>query len=73
MKHGLQDIDWKYVASCLAHEGSDVQSVFFKAFVKECLSWGTHYQIEQQLAWVNGELTKDEKEVLSMITFQTAP
>ena len=70
MKIGLQEIDWEYIASVLAHEGADKQIPFFKAFVKECLSWGTRYQVEIQLANINSRLSKEEREVLGMIGFE---
>ena len=69
MRHGLQEIDWAYVGAALANEGSPEQATFFKAFVKECNSWGTRLQVEQQLAFINRELTSDEKETLGMIGY----
>jgi len=69
MKHGLQDIDWKYVGACLARTGDGGQAEFFKAFIAECSTWGTRYQVEQQLAFVNRKLTKDEREVLGMLSY----
>lgn len=70
MIKGLPEIPWEYFASVLAHRGSDEQLVFFKAFVKECLSWGTRYQVQLQLASVNEKLTTEERELLSMIGYE---
>jgi len=71
MKHGLlKEIDWAYVGACLANEGDIEQAQFFSSFVKECNSWGTKYQIEQQLAFINLKLSEDEKKTLSMLSYQ---
>lgn len=69
MKLGLQDIKWEYAGAKLAIADESEQATFFKAFVKECLSWGTSYQVGVQLAGVSQELTEKEKEVLSQITY----
>lgn len=70
MKHGLADIDWAYIGSALARSDGIEQSLFFKSFVKECLTWGTNYQVEIQMAFVNGKLTDEEKGVLGMIGYK---
>ena len=71
MKKGLMtEIDWGYIGALLAQEGDDMQSEFFKAFVKECKSWGTNYQVELQLAGVNQLLTDEEKEALAMLSYK---
>jgi hypothetical protein len=62
-----KDFDWEYVGAVLAQSGDDEQAIFFKAFVKECNSWGTRLQVEGQLASVNLKLTPDEKKTLGMI------
>ena len=68
MKYGFIDIDWKYIGARLANE-SDVEQIdFFKGFIKECLSWGTRFQVEQQLAHINHKLTDEEREILSMLS-----
>jgi hypothetical protein len=69
MKIGLQDVDWGYVGAMLSRESDESQVKFFKAFVKEALSWGSNYQVEQQLAFVNLKLTEKEKEVLGMLSY----
>ena len=69
MKLGLRDIDWAQVGAELAQGDSKEQSTFLKAFIREMNSWGTHAQVEQQLAYVNGELTKEERETLAMLSF----
>ena len=73
MKYGLIELDWGYVGSQLAHEDDNTQAKFLKAFVKECGTWGTQFQIEKQLAGVNRQLDDDEKDVLSMLTYKEAP
>ena len=69
MKLGLQEIKWGYVGARLANEGDVEQAEFLKAFIKECLSWGTRYQVEEQLAFVNHKLTSEERQVLSMLSY----
>lgn len=69
MRQGLMN-DWKYAGACLANGDSDEQVDFLRAFVKECLSWGTRYQVELQLANVNHGLTSEERKVLSMIGYK---
>lgn len=66
---GLQEVDWGYVGACLAREGHHEQVEFFKSFVKECRSWGTSYQVETQLSYINGCLSSDERDTLSMISY----
>ena len=71
MKQGITtDIDWKYIGASLARESDNEQIDFFKSFVKECLSWGTAYQVEQQLCFINRKLTSDEIDTLAMITYK---
>jgi len=70
MKLGIRDIDWSQVGAMLAQADDIEQADFFKAFVKECNSWGTHYQVELQLAGVNQKLTKEEKQILGMLGFE---
>jgi hypothetical protein len=69
MRLGLRDIDWSQAGSQLARCGDDEQAEFFKAFVKECKSWGTNHQVELQLAGVNRRLTTDEKQTIGMIGY----
>lgn len=71
MKLGmLKEIDWSYIGALLAQEDDNIQAEFFKAFVFECGTWGTHYQVEMQLAYVNEKLTQEEKEVLGMLSYK---
>jgi hypothetical protein len=71
MKKGIiTEIDWPYIGAVLANEGSEEQVQFFKAMAKEMRSWGTQHQVEFQLADVNKELTKEEKEIFSMLSFE---
>lgn len=71
MRYGLRgDIDWEYLGALLAQSGDNEQAAFLKAFVKECNSWGTRYQVEKQLAFINRKLTKEERETLGMITYE---
>ena len=67
MIRGNSLIDWERAGAELAQQSSDLQIKFFKAFVKECRSWGTYLQVEQQLCHVNLGLTQEEREVLKMI------
>jgi hypothetical protein len=69
MKLGLRDIDWQQVGAQLAQSSDNEQITFFKAFVKECNSWGTSHQVELQLAVVMGGLTKKERETLAMLGY----
>ena len=70
MKRGIRtEADWDLVGSELARLGDDDQIKFFKAFVKECNTWGTNWQVSQQLACINRGLTKEEIEQLSQITY----
>lgn len=64
---GLQEIDWEYAGACLARGDANEQTKFFKAFVKECRTWGTRWLVQQQLACVNRLLSDSEKECLGMI------
>ena len=68
MRQGLTN-DWAYVGACLAHSDDNEQATIFKAFVKECQSWGTRLQIESQLAHVSLKLTSEERETLAMIGY----
>jgi hypothetical protein len=69
MKLGIIDVDWEQVGAMLAQSDDVKQAKFFKAFVKECNSWGTSHQVESQLAGVNQKLTKEEKQTLGMIGY----
>ena len=69
MRLGLQDTNWKYIGAVLANSDSGDQLEFFRGFLKECSSWGTRIQVEQQLATVNLELTKEERAALSMLSY----
>lgn len=69
-RQGLPIPDWDYLGALFAREGSDEQVKFFKAFVKECNSWGTYLQVQNQLAMINHDLTKEERETLSMIGYE---
>lgn len=61
--------DWKLIGAYLAQADDNDQAAFFSAFVKECLTWGTEYQVEMQFAFINEKLTKKEIEILGMLTF----
>lgn len=69
MRIGLQNTDWSYIGAYLARADDKEQAEFFKAFVKESLSYGTNHQAEMQLASINMLLSKDEKELLSSISY----
>jgi len=70
MRMGIKkDFDWEYLGAVLAQDGDDTQAAFFKAFIKECKSWGTNHQVELQLSHINSLLTEDEKETLKMLSY----
>ena len=70
MKLGMiKEVDWELIGASLANEGDDIQSLFFKALIKELNSWGTSYQVGIQLAGISHKLTKSEKETLSQISY----
>ena len=69
MRIGLQNTDWAYIGAYLARGDDKEQAEFFKSFAKESLSYGTNHQAEMQLASINCLLSKEEKELLSMITY----
>ena len=67
MRMGIREIDWPMVGAMFANESDSNQAAFFKALVKEFRTWDTNHQAEMQLAFVNGRLTADERELLSML------
>ena len=69
MRAGIKDIDFEYAGALLAQSDDVEQTKFFKSFVKECKSWGTNHQVELQLAGVNQNLTKEERETLYMLGY----
>ena len=62
----MTEIDWEYIGASLAQDDEIAQTKFFRAFVKECKSWGTNYQVESQLAGVNLNLTDEERDALAL-------
>ena len=71
MRQGIyKEPDWQYLGALLAQQDDNEQVAFFQGFAAECRSWGTHLQIEQQLAYVNNGLSKEDRELLSMITYK---
>ena len=71
MRFGItKDYDWELIGAQLAQLGDIEQVAFFKAFVAECKTWGTHLQVERQFSCINSKLTQDERETLSMITYE---
>lgn len=74
MRLGItKETDWEYVGALLARGDDNEQAAVLKAFVKECLTWGTRLQVERQLAFVNAKLTHEEREVLAMLSYEDAP
>lgn len=59
--------DWKLLGALLANEDEITQADFFKALVKEMDNWGTTFQKQSQLVWVNQRLTDKEKDILSCL------
>jgi hypothetical protein len=53
----------------LAQADDNEQAECLKAFVKECGTWGTRFQVEQQLAGVNLKLTPEERETLKTLGY----
>ncbi len=71
MRYGIkQPFDWSLAGAELARQDDETQAQFFKSFLKECNTWGTHHQVEIQLSFINGKLTKEEREQLGMLSFQ---
>jgi len=70
MRLGLEEIKWEYVGAKLAHRDDDDQVNFLRGFIKECLTWGTKYQIQLQFATVNRKLTPEEREIISMLGYE---
>lgn len=71
MRYGIEkDVDWEYMGALLAQSDDNNQAKCLKAFVKECLSWGTALQVEKQLAYTNAQLTDEERDTLSMLSFK---
>lgn len=64
------EINWGLLGAEVAQQNGEIQTEFFKAFVKECHSWGTHFQIETQLLDINQNLTPHEREILSILSYQ---
>lgn len=61
-------VDPNDVAACLARSDDDVQSEFFRVFLKELrVSCGTSYNTEMQLAFVRAKLSKEDREELRML------
>ena len=60
---------WEHVGAMLADSNADEQAAFFKAFIRECDSWGTHFQVQSQLATINLRLNKHERETISMLGY----
>jgi len=64
-------IDYNSVAAFLANENDEIQAEFFKTFIIELQKvCKTHYHTEFQLAGINQNLSKEERELLSMIGFE---
>jgi len=71
MRLGMtENVDWAYIGALLARDDDNSQVTFFKSFINECNSWGTHYQIEKQFAMINIKLTDTEKEQLYMLSYK---
>ena len=70
MRQGIRtEIDWKLVGAELAQADDEQQAACFTAFCKECRSFGTHFQAESQLAFVNQKLSEENKELLKMLSY----
>ena len=69
MKQGIA-YQWEFLGSVLANEDSAEQIKFFKAFLKEMTTWGTTFQQQTQLCWINEKLTDDEKDIIKMLGYK---
>jgi hypothetical protein len=62
-------VDWETADALLANANDGEQVKFFKAFVNECLSWGTFHAAQTQLATVNRKLDERDRRLLSMLGY----
>lgn len=69
MKTGIL-FNWTLAGALLATEDADTQAQFFKAFIKEILTWPTCHQREMQLMFINEKMTDEEKELLSCLGYK---
>lgn len=67
---GLITPDWTHIGAVLANSTDAEQVAFFKGFVAELLTWPTRQQVERQLITVNDQLSPEEVEVLSSLTYK---
>ena len=71
MRAGIRtSIDWSLVGAELAQDDDCAQVEFFKAFLKECQTYGTRHQTEMQLMSINQKLTDEEKELIATIAYK---
>ena len=70
MRIGVQNTDWEYIGAKLATETDEDQAKFFRGFVKEAKTFGSHYQTEMQMMSINKLLTSEEREVLGAISHE---
>lgn len=68
MKYGTKDINWAEVGAMLANEGDNEQAAFLSSFCKELRkACATHFHQETQMVCVQKLLTKDDRELLSVL------
>jgi len=68
MRRGIRtEIDWSLIGAELAKESDNEQIKFFKAFLAEAKTYGTHHQTEMQLICIGNGLTDTEKEMIQTI------
>ena len=60
---------WKRLGALFANADDNEQAAFFKEMVAEMQTWETGTQSYMQLSSINAKLTKEEREVLSMIGY----
>ena len=71
VKRGIRtSIDWSLVGAELAQDDDCAQVEFFKAFLKECQTYGTRHQTEMQLITISNQLTDEEKDLVQTIGYK---
>lgn len=65
----IVNIDWQCLGATLAILSDEEQKKFFKGLLQEINQFPTHYQKEMQLLFIADGLTKEEKELLSIICY----
>ena len=64
-------LNWAELGKYFANIDSKQQADFFKGMCHEMTLWGNHTDAESQLAFVNLELTPEERKTLTMLGVET--